>query len=88
MKNNKTRRNLAIVLMFLYIVKVNSYTKCSWNKFCLGCNRFKTDSCDLCYGWQDGTVLPRALNTSVEPHNCNTLLTLTIPNCKYYKGDT
>lgn len=77
-----------ILLIFLFIIKVKTYTKCSWNSFCSACNRFQTDQCDSCYGWSDGTVLPRALNTSVQPYNCNTLQTLNVPNCKYYKGDT
>jgi hypothetical protein len=52
----------------------------------MACSPSTTNKCDACFNWREGIVGAKVLDTSVTPHDCKTLLNLTVADCKFYNG--
>jgi len=74
------------ILIACMMVRGYKAQSCTSANYCIGCSSTTTNACTSCFNWGSGKIGAKALNVSSS--NCQTALSLTVTDAKFYIGST
>jgi len=74
------------ILIACMMVRGYKSVSCTAANYCMACSSSTTDACTSCFNWGSGKIGAKALNSTSA--NCQTALSLTVTDAKFYSGST